>query len=203
MSVIGTFERKGLFRFTRGFAFIISILLFTGIVVTIYIGIKDAPKIPTTDVYATYVIGLLPTPQGNSGQASPAQPSVNPSDLEGIIIPNNVVIQKVLGNPQTRMILLTPLREFNKSDRQDVLNQLGPVIDIANAKSLDVDLAVRTYFSEKHAAIERRDSAIAKAKAWRLTTGYTVLAGLGLIALFSLVLVLLAIERNTRGNAHP
>jgi hypothetical protein len=87
---------------------------------------------------------------------------------------------------------------LDTSDRQEYLDNLGDVIQAAKSAGLSDTDAINTYFRMK----DRQLESIAAQKATRMQTTTIVIEGtasaLGLIGIFSLILVLLAIERNTR-----
>jgi hypothetical protein len=90
------------------------------------------------------------------------------------------------------------LNDVPEADRQQYLDELGAVVAAAESSKVDPIDAINAYMHTKSA---RYTAAAAKtAEKWVTLKLVAEVAagGLLLVALFSLVLVLLAIERNTR-----
>jgi hypothetical protein len=81
-------------------------------------------------------------------------------------------------------------------EQLEMLRELGKVLpDIGPARRAD---AVSKYFRLKSQKIEENEAQRAAAKASLILTGWGLLSGTALLTLITMILVLLAIERNTR-----
>ena len=99
-------------------------------------------------------------------------------------------------------ILRNHVDEVPAEERQAYLDELGTVVTAAQSNEIDPVTAINAYMDAKS---ERyKQAAMKSAQKWDTLklVGEISAAGLLLVALFSLVLVLLAIERNKIGRAH-
>ena len=100
-------------------------------------------------------------------------------------------------------ILRNHVDEVPAEERQAYLDELGTVVTAAQSNEIDPVTAINAYMDAKS---ERyKQAAMKSAQKWDTLklVGEISAAGLLLVALFSLVLVLLAIERNTRSLRRP
>lgn len=200
--MLTTLERKGLFTLTRAGALVVILGLFIGIGITTSDALKSRGNPVPTPVGTQE---LLAEVNGDSNRAQETQevPSegVTYDNLSGLRIPTfqSNLIQKY---PKARQFFSDLLKDIPFEDRQPYLDEMDTAVGPLDAQyhlPLPKIVAAMTSFSHK------REVRVATAKAAeahnaevRTQTLYRLGAGLTLIALFSLVLVLLAIERNTR-----
>jgi hypothetical protein len=206
MSVVEKFERKALFNITRAVALVCIIVFLVGIVGVAIYGASVWKEEVTTKVAPEEIINQVKpvappettTPQGPTGARPPATES-KISPLSGYRIPFS--LQNYVSGDNAR-ILKKHLDEVPANERQAYLDELGAVVTAAEASKVDVVEAINAYIKTK---AERYQEA-KRAQERKLDTLKLVGAGLGSgllsIALFSLVLVLLAIERNTRDSGN-
>ncbi|RZF24501.1 hypothetical protein EVC45_38480 [Paraburkholderia sp. UYCP14C] len=134
------------------------------------------------------------------GSQPPTGQGAAQSPLAGYRIP--FALQKYVSDDNAQVVR-NHLDDLPVADRQAYLDELGAVVTSAEASKVDVIAAINSYMRTKS---ERYKEAAAKtAQKWetlKLVAAGTA-SGLLLVALFSLVLVLLAIERNTRPLRQP
>ncbi|AJW96666.1 hypothetical protein [Burkholderia gladioli] len=203
MSVIEGFERKALFNITRAVALVCVTVFLIGIAGGIFFGISVWQERVDTRVSANEIVEPLKQaeqPAADQDEApkdaqQPAEPGAQKSPLAGFKIPFS--LQKYLEGDNAR-IIRKHLDEIPAADRQPYLDELGAVVSAAEAAKIEVFPAINAFMETKR---ERyKDVAVQaaqKMETLKIVAGATA-SGLLLVALFSLVLVLLAIERNTR-----
>lgn len=205
MSIVEGFERKALFNITRAVALVcVSVFLLAIVAIAIY-GASVWNSEVQTKVTPAEVIAQVKPPEASAEaprQPQGAQPPANQGPLDsplyGYRIPFS--LQKYVSGDNAQMVK-NHLDRVPADERQAYLDELGAVVSAAESHKVDPVAAVNAYMKTK---AERYDEATAaRARKWETlkfaAAGFG--AGLLLIALFSLVLVLLAIERNTRAPA--
>lgn len=201
MGMLDTVERKGLFRLTRLFALIVIIPLLVALGGALILFIQGGTQGQSRIDPQQLVASLKPPTEVTEPTTSPtseATPEVAlPPD---VTIP--FAVQKHLTSSKNREILAKDLRDIPTEFRQEYLDNLGEVILAAEkAPGVDPIRAANVYRQEKPRHIREAIEKRLEAKQNRLYVAGAALTTLGLIAVFSLILVLLAIERNTR--PHP
>ncbi|MGC1128534.1 MAG: hypothetical protein WA875_03140, partial [Candidatus Acidiferrales bacterium] len=110
-------------------------------------------------------------------------------------------VQRYFSDPESRARLSEQIGSLPADEREGYVQTLGAVIEETNKAGLAPDSgAIFTYMQ---LTAERQQSIASNKEALRAQRWQAVEISLGvlmLIALFSLILVLLAIERNTRSN---
>ncbi|MBN3788304.1 hypothetical protein [Burkholderia sp. Ac-20353] len=202
MSIVEGFERKALFTITRGVALVCVTVLLAGIVVGALYGVSVWQQQVTTKVSPQEIVDQLkpaeppaPAPQSPQGARPPADQTPPASPLQGYRIPFNLQNYASGDNAQ---VIKRHLDDVPEVDRQEYLDEMGAVVAVTDASKVDAVDAINAYMKTK---AERYTAAAAKrVEKWETLkfVGEVAVGGLMLIALFSLVLVLLAIERNTR-----
>ena len=202
MGVIEGFERKALFNITRAVALVCVTVFLLAIICGVIFGVSVWQEHVDTRVSAQEIVEPLKQTnppsadsQQTQGTQPPAEQGAARSPLAGYRIP--FALQKYVSGDNAQ-ILRNHLDDVPAVDRQAYLDELGAVVTSAEASKVDVVAAVNSYMRTKN---ERYKEAAAKAaEKWetlKMVAAGTA-SGLLLVALFSLVLVLLAIERNTR-----
>lgn len=202
MSVIEGFERRALFNITRAVALVCVTVFLLGIIGGVIFGVSVWEDHVDTRVPAQEIIEPLKQTEhspADNQQAQGTQPAIEQgaaqSPLSGYRIPFE--LQKYVSGDNAQVVR-NHLDDIPAADRQAYLDELGAVVTSAETGKVDVVAAINSYMRTKS---ERYKEAAAKAaEKWetlKLVVGGTA-SGLLLVALFSLVLVLLAIERNTR-----
>lgn len=203
--IVTGFERAVLFRIARFVALFICTALFLSLVAGILyliLGGGGESKLPSGHDYME---------QQRSGQEI-QQPSADPvtrmvqkvsgQNPDAVDVPTTLKIpaslQERFSTADAQKGLEKALSVLPAEQRQPCLDGLGEVVQDATSRNMDVSKAMDGYFStcKAHAAnLELQRAAELKAK---LIIAGSIVSTLILLATFSLVLVLMAIERNTR-----
>lgn len=193
--IVARFERKVLFRITRWVALGLCMLLFLTLagaglmlVGTMSPGV-DRPDPTALEFEAT---GASSRDGGGDGELSSSSDSV----LQGLRLPP--ILQEKFVSGKNREVLEDWLVDIEREDRQAFLDDLGAAAESARNAGKDEAEAINGYHSRYNDYVLQRKLAEAKSGADRLQLIAAIGSALALIALFSLVLVLMAIERNTR-----
>jgi hypothetical protein len=207
MSVVESIERKALFNITRAVALVcVSVFLLAIVGIAIYAASVWNTQVRTQISPEEIINQVRPveTPTDSPQQPQGAQPPGNQqpqaSPLYGYRIPFS--LQKYMSGDNAQ-ILKNHLDAVPDGERQAYIDELGTVVSAAESSKVNVFEAINAYMKTKAERYE--EAANATARKWETlkfaAAGFG--AGLLLIALFSLVLVLLAIERNTRISVQP
>jgi hypothetical protein len=202
MGIVEGFERKALFNITRAVALVCVTVFLLGIVGGVLYGVSVWQEQINTKISPQEIVDqlkplaqALPVAQQPQGTQPPVDQGPAQSPLSGFRIPFS--LQKYVSG-ENAQILRHHLDDVPTEDRQAYLDELGAVVTAAESNKIDAVQAINAYMDAKG---ERYKQAVIKrAQKWETLklVGEVTAAGLLLVALFSLVLVLLAIERNTR-----
>jgi hypothetical protein len=208
MKAVDGFERYVLFAITRVFSLFLIIIFFAVIVLGFqYLRQKEqeSPVEPTA-VSAQEVRAAIPAPKIEDQQSedtgkelAPAAP-LDPFVSEGLKLPESLASHLT---PSGRNSVFEWVDSLPRTDRQEALDELSKVLDDQMAKSSsheDANAVLNKYQEIKRSKIQARDEAISVRTKEREIYAAGAMGCIALIAMFSLVLVLLAIERNTRGG---
>jgi hypothetical protein len=172
MAQLDSFERKVLFRLTRVLALLITFALLIGIVIAAIALVKAFGR--KSNTVTTSVTAL-----------------------ENIKMPS--VLQKYFSNnAENSQILLQHIGSLTPEAQQEYVDNLAEVASKAESTGTDVEKAMSRYVEVQDKRILEEKAAQADKKSRRLYLAAAIWAGLTIVALNSLILVLLAIERNTR-----
>ncbi|MEZ5452904.1 MAG: hypothetical protein R3E93_08850 [Thiothrix sp.] len=202
MSFADSFERRFLFVLTRGLAlFFIFGLLASIMIGGIMVSDKLTPKDSTT-VSPQEVVDALKPPEyeeppqvADATSATPA-PVPDPTILPGIKLP--FVLQKHFNAPDRIQTLRDWLEALPNGQRQVFLEEMAAAVTESEKVGADGLDAVNQYKELKFDKLKQEEAAAAALTQARLMYAGAAFGAVLLIALFSLILVLLAIERNTR-----
>ncbi len=198
MNTLDTVERKALFRFTRLLALTLILVLSIGLLAALATLITmwkpgGLSRVDPEEVLLSLKQANRATPPTNGAKQPQAQEA---NILPGVTVP--FVLQEYFSDPTNRDVLLAHIDRYTTDEQQDYLDNLSDVVQEAQKQKANVVDAINAFFRLKDKKLQdaqvRRSADQAK-QLYEL--GFTVSA-LGLIGVFSLVLVLLAIERNTR-----
>ncbi|RKR36204.1 hypothetical protein [Paraburkholderia sp. BL17N1] len=202
MSIVEGFERKALFNITRAVALVCVTVFLLGIVGGVFYGVSVWQEQVNTEISPQEIVDRLKPvdpPKTEMQQPQGTQPPVAQgpaqSPLSGFQIPFS--LQKYISGDNAQ-IVRTHLNEIPAEERQAYLNELGAVVTAAEANKINAVEAINAYMEAKS---ERyKQAAVKRAEKWETlkVVAEITASGLFLVAIFSLVLVLLAIERNTR-----
>lgn len=200
MSFTDSLEQKFLFTLTR----FLALLIIAGLVIAMIVGgiMFWETLLPqkNTKVTPTEVMEAIKPPINynayRQSQPNQQQAVLDVNILPGIKLP--FILQKHFNNPDAIKLLKGWIEDLPLGQRNEFINELAAAVEDAEKTNANVPDAIIKYAELKLSKIKESQLAEAAAKTARLTyLGYGF-ACVGLIALFSLILVLLAIERNTR-----
>ena len=195
MSFADSLEQKFLFILTRFLALlIIGCLLIAIVVGGIMFSEKLFPK-NDTKVTPTEVMEAIKPPVNPQSQPE-QQPVLDINILPGIKMP--FILQKYFNTPESIKVLKEWLEKLPKGQRNEFINELAATVEQIEKTGTNIDDAINKYAELKLSKLSDSKLAEAEASSMRLKYVGVAFGGVGLIALFSLILVLLAIERNTR-----
>ena len=201
MSFADSFERKFLFVLTRGLALLFIFGLLAAIVVGgVFVSDKLIPKASTTVTPQEVVDAITPpkpeVSQASDSAASATLPPPDPMILPGIKLP--FVLQKHFSTPDSIKTLRGWLEALPIEQRALFLDEMAAAVAEAEKGAADGLAAINKYREIKFEKLKQEELAAARLATERATYAGIAFGAILLIALFSLILVLLAIERNTR-----
>jgi hypothetical protein len=200
MALLETVETRLLFRLTRFLAFVVILALSLGLVIGAIIFAGDLIPNQTPVVSFNEISRELhPTPEANQPGSNPSQPKEESKGSPSLDLP--FVLQPYFSASDNREVLMRHMEGLDSSERREYLNNLSQVVKESQSKGEDTTNIINKYFDLKQTqlALAKADSAARTVR--RLYIAASALSIMFLIALASLILVLLAIERNTRSHA--
>lgn len=134
----------------------------------------------------------------SNGLNSPTQTIENANGLPSVKLP--FVLQKHFNTPEKIQTLNNWLNALvsTMGDRQEFIDEMAATVVEAEKHKLSSNEAINKYKELKFKKLELEQSTKAERRTLQLYYAGAVVGAVALIALFSLILVLLAIERNTR-----
>lgn len=196
MSFLERLERGILFRLTRTFALGVTLILVVLLGVTIYDAVRTFGPLPGYPQPEEVLARLAPF---NEGQTTAANNEEGARESERSALKLPFSVQKYFSDPDSRSRLLQQIASLPPEQRDEYLQNLATVID--QAEKMGPGAAGNAAYVYMQMTAERLASNAAREEELRnhrLEMVGAVVACLLLIGLFSLILVLLAIERNTR-----
>ena len=196
MPILDSLERRALFRLTRALAFVFVLILTAALIIGAILLAKDlAPSETATVSYNSVAQALHPQASESTQQGSDAV-LTDPIDLP-------FTLQPYFTNAANRAVLQRHLSRLDSSEREDYLRNMAEVVTQAKAHSDDMTETMNKFMELKS---DQADLAKSDREARVMRQIYIASAAVSvilLIGLFSLILVMLAIERNTRkGTGH-
>jgi len=185
---------------TRFLAFVVILALSLGLVIGAIIFAGDLIPNQTPVVSFNEISRELhPTPEANQPGSNPSQPKEESKGSPSLDLP--FVLQPYFSASDNREVLMRHMEGLDSSERREYLNNLSQVVKESQSKGEDTTNIINKYFDLKQTqlALAKADSAARTVR--RLYIAASALSIMFLIALASLILVLLAIERNTRSHA--
>lgn len=188
MPLLKSIEEKVIFRFTRSIALIVIVLL----VVFSLIGLVKYFQ-GERDTYVLYE----DIKKSLTSVKEEATTSIQ-ENVPEIKIPENV--EKYLGG-ENKKVLLGWIEQLDDHQKEDFIKNISDVISLAEKDNPEkvVDI-INGYKILKFGRLPTSEIEKYVQKTQKGVVGLSILLMVGLVGLFSLVLVLLAVERNTRGK---
>jgi hypothetical protein len=142
---------------------------------------------------------LHPAPESNQHGLNTSQSREDSQSSPSLDLP--FVLQPYFSSSDNRAVLMQHMEGLDSSERIEYLNNLSQVVQESKSKGEDTTNVINKYFELKQTqiALAKADSAARTIR--QLYIAASALSIMFLIALASLILVLLAIERNTRSHA--
>lgn len=200
MHIFDNFERKFLFGLTRIFAMLIilGILIAIGIGGALFVGSygETSSKVSTSEVIDAIKPPVITNDSTSTDTNSPTQTTENTTALPSVKMP--FILQKHFNRPENLQILKGWLDNLSLEERQEFINEMAATVTEAEKLKLSPDEAINKYKELKFKKIETEQATKTERRTQQLYYAGAIVSAVALIALFSLILVLLAIERNTR-----
>jgi hypothetical protein len=201
MAVLEKFETGFLFGLTRFVAMFIIFCLISAIIVGAVVASGTLSGKVSTKVTTDEVIEAIRPPVAgdaiNSANGVPTQSSpVDANLLPGIKLP--FALQKEFNTPSNIRVLRDWLNAIPEDHRQKFLDEMAAAAVEAGKQNLSVPDAINAYKALKFNKLDQKKIAQAALEQTRLYYVAGAVSCIALTAMFSLILVLLAIERNTR-----
>lgn len=182
-------ERDAIFKFTRLFSFSIIIVLCVGIVSSLlfFINLRSSTQVSLLE------LKLNEKKKGNA------------TNVEGLKEAASIpyIVEKYLSDVPNQKVLFSWLSNLNLDQQVDFLSNLSAVIQEAEQNTStgqNMNDIINEYKDAKLARLSKGVFEEYAQQARQAAAIFFIAIFLSMIALFSLVLVLLAIERNTRLN---
>jgi hypothetical protein len=202
MAFLSKFERNFLFNLTRGLAiFFIFLTLAVMVIGGLVVGISQSSNGDNRVAPQEVIDKLKPTLPLNTAQPD-AQQSESQTIPQTPLLPSGLkipfILQKHFSDPDNLRKLNDWIEDLSKSEQQVFLDELAAAVTLAEKDQINAIDAINTYHELKMEKLAAEK--LAKAESTQKLLWYAGAVGVGIIiiALFSLTLVLLAIERNTR-----
>ncbi len=198
MKFIDTVERKFLFSITRAVAITFIGLLVLAIVAGGFL-VRGRLTGETTKVNPSEVMEVLsPASNSTAGEsvADAPTPKTNQNMLPGIKLP--FALQKHLSSPENIRILNGWLTALPRDQRQQFVEEMAATVGEAEKRQLDASNAMNKFNEIKTQKIADAKVAASILEQQRIYYAAAAFSAILLVVLLSLILVLLAIERNTR-----
>jgi hypothetical protein len=200
MTILEAIETRLLFRLTRFLAFVVILALSLALVIGGVIFADDLIPNQSSQVSFNEISRELhPAPESNQHGSNTLQSGKDSQNSLSLDLPFE--LQPYFGSSDNRAVLMRHMEGLDSSERVEYLSNLSLVVKASESKGEDTTSVINKYFELKQAqmTIAKADSAARTIR--QLYIAASALSITFLIALASLILVLLAIERNTRSHA--
>ncbi len=197
MNVIDGFERGVLFRLTRSLAMLFIICVCLGIMASGFMIFLITNDKQSTTIKATDVIeSLQPQPSSNTAKSDQNYALAPEGDpLAALKIP--FPLQKHLDYNNVSTIR-NWLRSVPANKQPEALREMGEVAAKADDSNIDFNVALIKYCNIKQEILNQAEKDQYEQRLSIFAFAGLMVAGVIVIALLSLILVMLAVERNTR-----
>lgn len=198
MQILDDLEKKFLFGLTRIFAMLV-ILSILVVVVVGGLSMWGLFQQTSSKVSATEVIDAI-KPIVLNDSVTADSTSVQATDSTNILpsVKMPFILQKHFNQPEKVRLLSEWLLFLSIPERQEFIDEMADTVAEAEKLKLSPTEAIDMYRELKLKKMETEIAEKAERQTQRLYYAGAFIGAIALIALFSLILVLLAIERNTR-----
>ena len=158
--------------------------------------IRSNSKVTISEVIDAIKPPIITNNSSSTNINSSAQLTDNINTLPSVKMP--FVLQKHFNSPEKVKVLKGWLNILSLEKHQEFIDEMAATVTEAEKLKLSPTEAIDKYKELKFKKIETEIATKAERKTQQLYYAGAVVGAVALIALFSLILVLLAIERNTR-----
>jgi hypothetical protein len=200
VALLESVERGALFRLTRFLAFVVILALSLALVIGAFTFAGDlVPNQSAKVSFSEISSELHPASESNQPGSVPSPPVEGSQGSTSLDLP--FVLQPYFSSADNRGVLMHHMDGLDSSERTEYLDNLTQVVEEGKRSGEDTTKVINTYFELKQTqlALAKADSSARSMR--QLYIVASAVSIMFLIALASLILVLLAIERNTRRNA--
>ncbi len=206
MQFFDFFETRLLFGVVR-FLFLVMIFGLLALIVLGAINLRQTMTTPEirTKVSPSEVLAMLQTAPGNPSSSGDANTN---DELDGLKFSG--LLKQAVSDPTIHQQMNTWLKEVPVAKRQEFIDEMSSVMDEASKEYKDeprevfaqnFDNAIGKYVDIKMDKIHAQEAAKENRQQQYKMYAIGASIAIALISLFALVLVMLAIERNTRHHA--
>jgi hypothetical protein len=200
MALLESVETRLLFRLTRFLAFVVILALSLALLIGAFSFAGELiPNQSSKVTFKDISRELHPAPEAVQPDSSSSQPGADSQSSPSLDLP--FALQPYFSSSDNRAVLMRHMDGLDSSERTEYLDNLSQVVKASESNREDTTNVINKYFELKQTqlALAKADSA---ARTQRLIyIAASAFSIMFLIAMASLILVLLAIERNTRGHA--
>jgi hypothetical protein len=198
MATLETVETRLLFRFTRFLAFVVILFLSLVLIIGAVSFAGDLIPNQSSEVSFNEISAEYHTVHESNEHGTNRLPTREDSQ-SSLDLP--LVLQPYFSPPENRAVLIRHMEGLDSSERIEYLDNLSLIVKASESKREDTTDVINKYFELKQAklALAKADSAARiQRQVYMVASAFSIMF---LIAMASLILVLLAIERNTRSHA--
>jgi hypothetical protein len=200
MALLETVETRLLFRLTRFLAFVailaLSLALFIG---AFRFADELIPNQSSEVTFNEISRELHPAPEAIQPGSSSFQPGADSQSSPSLDLP--FALQPYFSSSVNRAALMRQMEGLDSSERTEYLGNLSKVVKASESNREDTTNVINKYFELKQTQLNRAKADSAARTKRLIYIAASAFSIMFLIAMASLILVLLAIERNTRSHA--
>ncbi len=196
-TILDGFERGLLFRLTR-FVAITAIILLAAVIVASGVALSLYLRSTSSAVTPDEIVVGLKTQRAESRDKAPVAPTPGLLESSDDSIKVPFILQKYLSTPQNMQTLKGWLSGLTADEKTNFLSELASVVVVAEKEKLDPIDAINKYRTIKLQRLAENKLKETQRSNYMFYFAGAIATGLVLISQLSLVLVLLAVERNTR-----
>jgi hypothetical protein len=198
MSGLDNFEKRFLFGLTRAVAMFIIVAIFITLVLGGIFFISKYEEV-NSKVSAAEIVNIVKPPVAAPQSASALSLQTKKREDNSLpAIKTPFVLQKNLNTPEKIKVVKDWLDDVPLDKEQEFIDEMAAAVTEAEKLNLSATETMDTYKVTKFKRLALEKEVKAERDRDRLYMIGATLAAVALVALFSLILVLLAIERNTR-----
>jgi len=207
-SLLSRAEKTVYFRIARGFSWFLLIVLSIGLVVNVILVIPELSQAfgASTSVAPQALNRAITSPApGQSPGSGQGGATLDPDEMARLdkvayeiiqLLPANSRSSGNVDNLRGQIRSLAANLSNDQSEQLAILQELRD--DLRSVPEAEREKAVRTYFDLKTQRIQEAQSKKQAAQQELVFSGASLVSGIALLTLVTMILVLLSVERNTR-----